>query len=262
MQRFGPRVVGVDPVLSALYRTRITHLSRSPVHHYFEQGGYCWYVDLDELPRLPRWLQPFATFEAADHLSPPTSGPDTLRARVDQYLADRGIELPGGTVTALMQARVLGHVFNPLSVFWCHDDRGVLRHVIAEVHSTSGDRHAYLLPPTGAQPAAVKKAMVSPANEADGYYLVRAPLPGVDLDVTISLHRDNKPAFVATLDGTRWKASVANVLRLQLVAPMAPLIGEMWIRMQGATLWTQRVPAVTRAPEREPEREREKVGQL
>lgn len=246
-------------VLSALYRTRITHLSRSPVHHYFEQGGYCWYVDLDELPRLPRWLQPFARFEAADHLSPPVVGPDTLRARVDQYLADRGIELPGGTVTALTQARVLGYVFNPLTVFWCHDHRGVLRHVIAEVHSTSGDRHAYLLPPTGARPAAVKKAlMVSPADEANGYYLVRAPLPGVDLDVTISLHRDDKPAYVATLDGTRWKASVANILRLQLTAPLAPLIGEMWIRIQGATLWTQRVSAVAHAPVRE----REKVGQL
>jgi uncharacterized protein len=246
-------------MLSALYRTRITHLSRTPVHHYFEQGGYSWYVDVDDLPQLPRWLQPFARFEAADHLSPPREGPDTLRARVDQYLADRGVELPGGTVTALTQARVLGYVFNPLTIFWCHDGRGVLRHVIAEVHSTSGDRHAYLLPPTGARPAAVKKALyVSPCNEADGYYLVRAPLPGDELAVTISLHRDNKPAFVATLDGTRRRASIANVLRLQVVAPLAPLVGEMWIRIQGATLWTQRVRNVPPAPVRE----REKVGQL
>ena len=246
-------------MLSSLYRTRITHLSRASVHHYFEQGGYSWYVDLDDLPRLPRWLQPFARFEAADHFSPPVEGPDTLRARVDQYLADRGVELPGGTVTALTQARVLGYVFNPLSIFWCHDDRGVLRHVIAEVHTTSGNRHAYLLPPTGARPAAVKKALyVSPADEADGYYLVRAPLPGDELDVTISLHRDDKPAFVATLDGTRRKASIANVLRLQLVAPLAPLVGEMWIRLQGVTLWTQRVPSAPPAPVRE----REKVGQL
>lgn len=246
-------------MLSSLYRTRITHLSRTPVHHYFEQGGYSWYVDLDDLPQLPRWLQPFARFEAGDHLSPPTAGPDTLRARVDQYLGDRGLELPGGTVTALLQARVLGYVFNPLSLFWCHDRHGTLRHVIVEVHSTSGDRHAYLLPPTGAQPAAVKKALyVSPTNEVDGYYLVRAPLPGAELDVTISLHRENKPTFLATLDGARRKASIANLVRLQLVAPVAPLVGAMWIRLHGVTLWTQRAPVVreTHVPERE------KVGQL
>ncbi|MGH3643020.1 MAG: DUF1365 domain-containing protein [Mycobacterium sp.] len=246
-------------MLTALYRTRITHLRRAPVHHYFEQRGYSWYVDVDELPRLPGWLQPFARFEAADHLSVPIDGDDTLRARVDGYLAEHGIELPGGTVTALLQARVLGYVFNPLSVFWCHDRHGVLRHVIAEVHNTYGGRHAYLLPPTGDQPVAVKKALyVSPFNEVDGYYLVRAPLPEAELDVTISLHRENKPAFVATMHGVRRKASIANVLRLQMAAPLAPLMGAMWIRIQGVTLWARRVPVVPRPKAIE----RERVDQL
>ncbi|MCW2515878.1 MAG: hypothetical protein JWR11_4920 [Mycobacterium sp.] len=246
-------------MLNSLYRTRITHLRRAPVHHYFEQRGYSWYVDIDNLPKLPVWLQPFARFEAADHLSPPTHGEDTLRTRVDAYLADRGIELPGGTVSALLQARVLGYVFNPLSVFWCHDAAGVLRHVIAEVHNTYGGRHAYLLPPTGDQPAAVKKALyVSPFNEVDGYYLVRAPLPDAELDVTISLHRENTPAFVATLHGARRKASIANLLRLQLEAPVAPLMGAMWIRIQGITLWARRVPVVPQPVVVE----RERVDQL
>ena len=74
----------------AIYRTRITHLRRSPVHHYFEQRGYSWYVDLDHLPNLPRWLRPFATFAAADHFcAPPPAGvEDTLRHRVDAFLVD------------------------------------------------------------------------------------------------------------------------------------------------------------------------------
>jgi uncharacterized protein len=246
-------------MLTALYRTRITHLRRAPVHHYFEQRGYSWFVDVDNLPQLPRWLQPFARFEAADHLSEPDDGEDTLRARVDGYLAERGIELPGGTVSALLQARVLGYVFNPLSVFWCHDGNGVLRHVIAEVHNTYGGRHAYLLPPTGEQPVAVKKALyVSPFNDVDGYYLVRAPLPEEELDVTISLHRENKPAFVATMQGTRLKASISNVVRLQMIAPLAPLMGAMWIRIQGVTLWARRVPVVPRPKAIE----RERVNQL
>ena len=51
----------------AIYRTRITHLRRAPVHHYFEHRSYSWYVDVDELPQLPRWLRPFARFDARDH---------------------------------------------------------------------------------------------------------------------------------------------------------------------------------------------------
>ena len=32
----------------ALYRTRITHLRRDPVHHYFEHRSYSWFVDIDD----------------------------------------------------------------------------------------------------------------------------------------------------------------------------------------------------------------------
>jgi uncharacterized protein len=231
----------------AIYRTRITHLRRAPVHHYFEHKSYSWYVDIDDLPRLPRWLRPFARFEAADHFD---GGPDdTLRQRVDTFLAGRGIHLPGGQVTALMQARVLGYVFNPLSVFWCHDAEGVLRAVVAEVHNTYGGRHAYLLPPDENQPVMVtKKLYVSPFNDVEGYYLVRAPRPAEDLDVTISLHRENQPAFVATLRGARLNASVAQIVRLQFTAPLAPLMGALGIRVQGVTLWLRRIPVVPRCP--------------
>lgn len=100
----------------ALYRTRITHLRRAPVHHHFEHRGYSWYVDVDELPRLPHWLTPFVKFDARDHFE---GGPnDSLRQRIDAFLADRGIDLRNGRITALMQARVLSYVFNPISLYW------------------------------------------------------------------------------------------------------------------------------------------------
>ena len=150
-------------------------------------------------------------------------------------------------VTALLQARVLGYVFNPLSLYWCHDADGVLRSIVAEVHNTYGGRHAYLLPPDDGTPAIVmKKLYVSPFNDVDGYYLVRAPLPDAELDVTISLHRDNQPAFVATLRGVRRRAGIGEILRLQLAAPLAPLMGALGIRVQGITLWLRGVPVVPR----------------
>jgi hypothetical protein len=237
----------------ALYRTRITHLRRAPVHHYFEHRSYSWYVDIDNLPRLPRWLRPFAKFDARDHFD---GGPgDSLRQRIDAYLDERGIDLRGGTITALLQARVLGYVFNPLTLYWCHDSHGVLRHVVAEVHNTYGGRHAYLLPPDGTRPAMVmKKLYVSPFNDVDGHYLVRAPRPEDEVDVTISLHRENQPAFVVTMRGTRRVASIREIARLQLVAPLAPLMGALVIRVQGITLWLRRVPVVPRVKVAENER--------
>ncbi|CAJ1496944.1 DUF1365 domain-containing protein [[Mycobacterium] burgundiense] len=228
---------------AAIYRTRTTHLRRAPVHHHFEHRGYCWYLDIDAPPRLPALLRPFARFRPADHLQPPGSGPDTLRRRVDTLLAGHGIDLRGGQVTALMQARVLGFVFNPLSIFWCHDRDGRLRAVIAEVHNTYGQRHAYLLPADQDRSTPIPKRMyVSPFNGTDGYYLVRAPQPEETLNVRITLHRDDHPAFVATLQGHRQCATPARIAWLQLSAPLAPLLVAWGIRVQGILLWLRRVP--------------------
>jgi hypothetical protein len=217
----------------ALYRTRITHLRRAPVHHYFEHRGYCWYVDVDHLPVLPRWLRPFARFEPGD----------SLRTRIDAFLARHGVDLHGGRITALLQAGVLGHVFNPVTLYWCHDTEGVLRHVVVEMHNMSGGRHAYLLPPTCDSPAmATKKLPMSAFNGTDGYYLVRAPRPDSGVDVMVSLHRENQPAFVATLRGTRRAATISEILRLQWIAPLAPRIAAAEYRLQALTLRLRRVP--------------------
>lgn len=133
----------------AIYRTTISHCRQVPVHHSFAYRSYSWYVDVDNLPQLPWWLRPFARFHADDHFADPFSCPphSSLRDRLDAFFAARGLAVPDGRITALLQARVLGYVFNPLSIFWCHDRDGQLRHVIAEVHNTYGGRHAYLLPP-------------------------------------------------------------------------------------------------------------------
>jgi uncharacterized protein len=234
----------------AIYRTTITHSRQEPVTHSFEYRSYSWYVDVDDLPRLPWWLRPFARFPAADHLWAPLHG--SLRERLNAFFADRGVAAPQGRITALLQARVLGYVFNPLSVFWCHDDDGTLRHVVAEVHNTYGERHAYLLPPAGLPVVTAKKFYVSPFNPVDGYYLVQAPRPDSEVDITVALHRDHRakfpefPIFTANLRGERRPATAREVAIMQVISPLAPLLVALRIRIQGIKLWLRRVPVVQR----------------
>jgi DUF1365 family protein len=228
----------------AIYRTTITHHRRAPVHHYFEYRSYSWYVDIDELPSLPRWLRPFARFDARDHFTGRAG--ESLRDRVDAFLAEHDATLRGGRVTGLLQARVLGYVFNPISVFWCHDRDGVLRHVIAEVHNTYGERHAYLLPPANTPVLVTKKLYVSPFNPVLGRYQVLAPRPDRRVDVVVTLHGDGQPAFTATLRGTRRPATAGQVAWMQILSPLAPLLVASRIRIQGIILWLRRVPVVPR----------------
>jgi uncharacterized protein len=232
----------------AIYRTTVSHSRQAPVRHSFEYRSYSWYVDVDDLPRLPWWLRSFAGFRASDHFSDHFANPQhgSLRDRLSVFFADRDLAAPEGRITALLQPRVFGYVFNPLSVFWCHDRDGRLRHVIAEVHNTYGERHAYLLPPADLPVITAKKFYVSPFNAVDGYYLVQAPRPDSEVDITVELRRDRAPAFTANLRGQRRPATNRQVAIMQIVSPLAPLVVAARIRIQGIRLWLRRVPLVPR----------------
>jgi len=229
---------------AAIYRTSISHVRRTPLHNAFTYRSYSWYVDVDALPVLPRPLRPLAGFTAADHLGDPDG---TLRGNVERYLATQGIDLGGGRITMLASARVFGHVFNPLSLFWCHDAAGELRCVVAEVHNTYGERHCYLLETDGAGRATVPKAFyVSPFNDVDGRYRMKVPEPGDRLAVSIVLEREGQKPFIATMDGTRSPATTANILAAAIAVPLAPLRVAAQIRWQGIKLWARRLPIIKR----------------
>lgn len=239
--------------LPALYPTRVTHLHRSPVRHYGEHRSYSWYVDVDELPRLPWWVRPFATFEASDHFD--GAPRDSFRQRVHAVLARENVSVPGGRITALLMPRVLGRSFNPLSLFWCHDAAGEVRCVVAEFHDAHGRRSAFVLPPAEDGPAAVAAALRgAPFADDDGYFLVRVPRPAETLDLTMSLHRDNQAALVATWRGARRRATVGQILLLQLTRPLAPQIARLSLRFQSAVIEWRGALATPNAPTRDPER--------
>jgi len=229
-----------------IYRTRIGHVRRAPIRHAFEYRSYSWYIDLDDLPVLPWWLRPFARFDPADHFD--DTRPDaTLRERIDAYLAGEGIDLDGGRITALLNARVLGHVFDPLTLFWCHDPGGTLVCVVAEVHNTYGGRHCYLLRPDASGYAEADKVFyVSPFNEVTGSYTLRVAEPGPFLDVEVSLHREGQPPFTATMRGSGRPATLGVVALSQLTHPLAPQMVSARIRRQGVGLWLRGLPLVPR----------------
>jgi uncharacterized protein len=227
---------------AAIYRTSIAHVRRTPLRNAFTYRSYSWYVDVDALPALPRWLTPLARFSAADHLGDPAG---TLRGNVERYLATEGITLDGGRITMLASARVLGHVFNPLSLFWCHDAAGELRCVVAEVHNTYGERHCYLLETDDAGRATVPKSFyVSPFNDVEGRYRMKLPEPAERLAVSIVLEREGHKPFVATVDGVRREATVPHILAAALAVPLAPLRVAAQIRWQGIKLWARRLPII------------------
>ncbi|MFM9373576.1 DUF1365 domain-containing protein [Streptomyces sp. Da 82-17] len=228
----------------ALYSVAIAHVRTAPWRYTLRHRTYMWLIDPDRPPELPLPLRPLARFDARDHFD---GDRPTIRAGLEAFLAGHGVDLQGGPVLMLTHARVLGYVFNPLTVFWCHGPDGTLRCVVAEVHNTYGGRHCYLLRPDAAGRSVAGKAFyVSPFFPVDGSYSMRLPAPGDRLDLTVHLERDNGRPFTATVRGLRREVRTGALLRLALRHPWSTLAVSAAIRWHGIRLYLRGLPVQPR----------------
>jgi len=236
---------------AAIYFASTSHRRNSAapgaVTRTFTYSTCYWLVDVDNLPRLPRPLRPFARFEARDHVGEP-----------DKSIAEnaRGVlaahDLKADRILLLTCPRVAGHVFNPLSVFYCFartpgEEAETVIAVIAEVHNTYGGRHVYLLRPDDAgRDTAEKVFYVSPFLPMGGTYLMRTPVPDKALAVSIALRQDGQTPFVATLTGRGRPISTRSALAVLVRWPLLTLRTATLIRWQGIRLWLRKVPVQQR----------------
>jgi len=127
---------------------------------------------------------------------------------------------------------VLGCVFNPLTVYWCRRPDGTLACVVAEVHNTYRQRHAYLLhTDQRGQAQAPKQFYVSPYYPVDGRYRMSLPEPDARLALSVVLDRPDGHSFAA---GVRDRALPAGARRRH---PWSAAVVAARIRWQGYKLY-------------------------
>jgi uncharacterized protein len=230
---------------SALYRCRIRHQRTAPLRNGFGYRTHLWLVDLDDPPRLPAALRVLARFRAADHLNAAAEGmaavrhggPAAIKAELIRWCAQRGADVSGCRILMLTAARSLGHVFNPLTVYWCLEPDGSARYVIAEVHNTYGARHCYLLEPKNDRSEVDKRFYVSPFFAIEGGYRMTVPVPGPQLHVAVTLVLpDGSTPFVATVRGVRRPPGTGRMLRDLARDPLAGYRVPLAIRYQAIKL--------------------------
>lgn len=194
---------------------RVSHSRLAPTPHAFAYRMSMLRLDLDELEALDagRWLfgtRPWrlARLDAADFLGivpARRSARDTaaaLRAAALDVLAAHGVTAGVGRIELVGHVRVAGYVFNPVAFFVCYaDGADVPMAVIADVHNTYGERHAYVVPIDGAHTPFVDKKVfhVSPFFSLDGSYRFAFAFAGGAIDAQIDLLRGGQPLFVSRL---------------------------------------------------------------
>jgi len=240
---------------SALYAGTVVHQRLRPVRHRLRYSIVQMLLDLDELPTLSARLRLFAherfgifAFHERDHGDGVAGG---LRAWVERSLLAAGIAAPCGAVRLLCMPRILGHAFNPISVFFCHGlDAGLIA-MIYEVRNTFGEKHVYLMPADGdgshIRQSCAKAFYVSPLLPMDLTYRFRVTRPGntVSLGITAS---DADGTLIATaFGGAREALTDLALLRHFLRMPVQGFKVLAAIHWEALKLWFRGVRFVPRA---------------
>ena len=175
-----------------------------------------------------------------DHGGPPNRGRGV--AWVKDVLRSHGVELEGD-ILLLAQPRVLGHVFNPVSFWLCHNATGDICAVISEVTNTFGDRHSYLCHHDDLRPilptdtlSAQKIFHVSPFQPIDGNYVFRFDIRPDRIGIWIDLQIPGG-GVMANLIGPRRPLRTVDILRALLRRPFGSRRVLGLIHWQAFKLW-------------------------
>jgi len=177
---------------SALYVGGVFHTRLRPRRHRLKYRVFWLMLDLDEIDALDRRLKTFSRgrfnlmgFYDRDH-GDGSGAP--LRGQIVARLAEAGIEVGSGAIRLLTMPRVLGFVFNPISLYYCHRADGRLAAMVYEVTSTFGERRSYVLPVPAAEvdddrfrQQTDKRLYVSPFMGMEMDYVFRGRPPGETL---------------------------------------------------------------------------------
>ncbi|MCA1324971.1 DUF1365 domain-containing protein [Herbaspirillum sp. alder98] len=241
-----------NPPPAYLMRAQVMHQRLRPVGHRFVYPVFCVRIDLARAHEARNaWFgmdsRRLMSIRSRDYGA--RDGGD-LQQWVCGRLAEAGIESDGAIVLQTFP-RLFGFVFNPISLFLCHDRDGGLRAVLAEVNNTFGDTWHYLVTaPDGAvidehtALSSAKRMHVSPFCEVRGDYRFRLRQRGDTAMVGIDYHDDGQEQpLLRTSIGGQLRALTASAAVAALCAQPLLTIGiVVRIHWQALLLWRKRVP--------------------
>jgi DUF1365 family protein len=240
---------------SALYEGVVAHVRHRPRRHRLRYRVMQGLFELDELPDLSRRLRLFGhnrpaavSFHDRDH----GDGSGDLRGWVQAELRGAGITGPWGAVRVLCMPRILGYVFNPLSVYFCHDLQGRLAALLYEVNNTFGGRHAYVMAAPSAGPvrqSCAKAFHVSPFLQMGLTYAFHVSPPAAAVGIRISAADETGTVLDASFAGHRRALTDRALARALVAYPAMTLKVILGIHWEALKLWLGGV-AFAPAPER------------
>ncbi|MFO1518276.1 MAG: DUF1365 domain-containing protein [bacterium] len=250
---------------SCLYECEVMHHRLKPKKHRFRYRIFLFYLDLDEVDSLARKRRLFArnrfnlySFRDQDHLDPDNR---PLKEKILSYLAARGVDLKNGKIFLLTHLRTFGYLFNPVSFYFCFDEKNEPVCVVPEVGNTFGEMKTFFLGGKEKQEDGVfhqvtpKHFYVSPFMDlnVDFEFILKAPGESLALQIHDSVKGER--ILLTTLTGKRRPLSDGRLLSFTFKYPLMTLQVIARIHWNALLLYWKKIPFFRKTENPELQRE-------
>ncbi len=248
---------GPPPEAAAvLYAGEVMHQRMRPFGHRFQYRVFSLSIDLDRLKEADRQSALFSvnrgnlvSFHEEDH-----AAGGGLRSYADRLLAEACVERPA-KILLVCYPRILGYVFNPLSVYYAFDGNDAPVALIYEVRNTFGERHSYVCPvereeicESGIRQSCDKLLYVSPFIATNMRYHFRMLPPGREIRWRILETDAEGPLLAATFCGRERPLTSRALGHLLAAIPFLTVKIMAGIHWQALKLWLKGAVYIRRPP--------------
>lgn len=212
---------------SCIYNGEVTHTRFKPVRHFLKYKTFSLLIDLDEINLLDKSIGIFShnkfnifSFYDKDHGD---RDGGNLKDWVISNLKKFQIKENITNIKLLCYPRILGYVFNPLSIFYCYE-KDKLVAIFYEVKNTFNEQHTYIFKIKNNEEIIQKcrkKFYVSPFMDMETFYNFKLLNPNDKLSVFIKQTDADGTVLTATQTGDRkefsFKQLAINFLKYPLM---------------------------------------------
>jgi len=148
----------------------------------------------------------------------------------------------------LCYPRILGYVFNPLSVFFIYKSNDQLSSILYEVKNTFGEQHTYIFRVEEKnnlfQHNCEKKFHVSPFIEMNCKYFFRILKPSQKISVIIDQYDQEDKILYASQDGKRTDFTSNQLIKSYIKHPLMTFKVILAIHFEAFKLWSKGIKFV------------------
>ena len=228
---------------SCIYNGEVTHTRFKPVRHFLKYKTFSLLIDLDEINLLDKSIGIFShnkfnifSFYDKDHGD---RDGGNLKDWVISNLKKFQIKENITNIKVLCYPRILGYVFNPLSIFYCYE-KDKLVAIFYEVKNTFNEQHTYIFKIKNNDEIIQKcrkKFYVSPFMDMETFYNFKLLNPKDKLSVFIKQTDADGTILTATQTGDKKEFSFKQLAINFLKYPLMTIKIISSIHYEALLLW-------------------------